>query len=51
MPRPLDRDYVPSIVPLIQERIKRLDEAVSLTAFFFVEGPLDYSTATLLGKA
>jgi glutamyl-tRNA synthetase len=50
VPRSLDRDYVLRIVPLIQERIKRLDEAVSLTAFFFVEGPLDYSTATLLGK-
>lgn len=48
--RPLDRDYVLRIVPLVQERIKRLDEAVSLTAFFFVEGPLDYVPEMLLGK-
>jgi glutamyl-tRNA synthetase len=48
--RPLDRGYVAQIVPLIQERIKRLDEAAALTAFFFAEGPLDYQVETLLGK-
>ncbi len=48
--RPLDREYVRRIVPLVQERIKRLDEAVALTSFFFVEGPLDYAAQTLLGK-
>ncbi len=50
VPRPLDRDYVLRIVPLVQERIKRLDEAAALTAFFFVEGPLDYPPELLLGK-
>jgi glutamyl-tRNA synthetase len=50
VPRPLDRAYVARIVPLVQERIKRLDEATALTAFFFVEGPLDYPADTLLGK-
>jgi len=50
VPRPLDRDYLIRIVPLVQERIKRLDEAVSLTAFFFVEGTLEYAPETLLGK-
>ncbi|MGA2284806.1 MAG: glutamate--tRNA ligase, partial [Dehalococcoidia bacterium] len=42
--------YVARIVPLVQERIKRLDEAVALTAFFFVEGPLEYPGELLLGK-
>jgi glutamyl-tRNA synthetase len=50
VPRPLDRGYVLRIVPLVQERIKLLDEAAQLTAFFFVEGPLDYMPETLLGK-
>jgi len=50
VPRPLDRGYVLRIVPLVQERIKLLDEAAPLTAFFFVEGPLDYMPETLLGK-
>ncbi len=50
VPRPVDRSYVARIVPLVQERIKRLDEALELTAFFFVEGPLDYEVETLLGK-
>ena len=48
--RPLDRGYVARIVPLVQERIKRLDEAVALTAFFFIEGPLDYPPERLIGK-
>jgi glutamyl-tRNA synthetase len=48
--RPLDRDYLLRIVPLVQERIKRLDEAAPLTAFFFVEGPLEYSSELLLSK-
>ncbi|MFQ5879007.1 MAG: glutamate--tRNA ligase [Dehalococcoidia bacterium] len=46
--RPLDRDYLLHIAPLIQERIKRLDEAPALTDFFFLE--LTYDAATLLGK-
>jgi len=50
VPRPVDRDYVLRIVPLVQERIKRLDEAAALAAFFFVEGPLEYSPDLLLGK-
>ena len=50
VPRPVDRDYVLRIVPLVQERIKRLDEAAPLTAFFFVEGSLEYSPDLLLGK-
>jgi glutamyl-tRNA synthetase len=50
VPRPLDRGYLLRIVPLVQERIKRLDEAAPLTAFFFVEGPLEYSPELLLSK-
>jgi len=50
IPRPIDRSYLARIVPLIQERIKRLDEAAELTDFFFREGELTYSMADLLGK-
>jgi glutamyl-tRNA synthetase len=50
VPRPLDRSYISRIVPLVQERIKRLDEAAEMTAFFFVEGELQYPLADLLGK-
>jgi glutamyl-tRNA synthetase len=50
VPRPLDRSYLARIVPLVQERIKRLDEAAEMTAFFFVEGELEYPLADLLGK-
>ena len=35
--RPLDVDYVNQITPLIQERVKKLDEATELTDFFFTE--------------
>ena len=38
------------IASLIKERIKRLTDIVPSTAFFFVEGPLDYTLELLLGK-
>ena len=50
IPRPIDRPYLQRIVPLVQERIKRLDEASDLTDFFFREGELTYPTEHLLGK-
>jgi glutamyl-tRNA synthetase len=50
IPRPIDRGYLRRIVPLIQERIKRLDEAAALTDFFFREGELTYPSELLLGK-
>jgi glutamyl-tRNA synthetase len=50
IPRPVDRSYLRRIVPLIQERIKRLDEAAVLTDFFFREGELSYPIEDLLGK-
>jgi len=48
--RPIDRLYLQRIVPLVQERIKRLDEAAELTDFFFREGELTYPIEQLLGK-
>lgn len=51
VPRPLDRAYVGRITPLVQERVRRLDEASEMTAFFFLEGELEYTPSDLLGKA
>jgi len=48
--RPVDRDLLARIAPLIRERIKLLSDAVEMADFFFVEGELDYDTETLLGK-
>ncbi len=53
IPRPLDdgeRDYLCAIAPLVQERLKRLDEADGITAYFFGELPPDYDEATLVQK-
>lgn len=47
--RPLDRDYVCRIMPLIQDRARTLGEVADLTEFFFVE-ELDYEVKLLLGK-
>ncbi len=47
--RPLSIDYVRQIMPLIQERAKRLDEVAELARFFFVD-ELDYETDSLIGK-
>jgi glutamyl-tRNA synthetase len=48
--RPIDPPYLQRIIPLVQERIKRLDEAPELTDFFFRQGELAYPTELLLGK-
>ncbi|MDO8614073.1 MAG: glutamate--tRNA ligase, partial [Dehalococcoidia bacterium] len=48
--RPVDRDLLTRIAPLIRERIKLLSDAVEMADFFFLEGELDYATETLLGK-
>ncbi len=45
-----DRETVKRIVPLIQERMKRLDEAPGLVDFFFVEELPDYDPALLIPK-
>lgn len=47
--RDADPDYLRQIVPLIQERLKRLDEVVSLTDFFFRD-ELEYDSALLVAK-
>jgi len=37
VPRPLDRDYLMRIIPLVQDRLKLLSESAELTGFFFYE--------------
>ena len=39
VPRPLDADYVRSVVPPVQDRLRKLSEGPELTSFFFVEQP------------
>jgi glutamyl-tRNA synthetase len=45
-----DREEVIRIVPLVQERIKRLDEAPSAADIFFLEELPDYDPAMLIPK-
>ncbi len=47
--RPLSREYVEQIVPLIQERFTTLGEVAELCMFFFVD-ELVYNADLLLGK-
>ena len=47
--RPISRDYVRQMMPLIQERMRTLKEGVELAQFFFVE-KLDYEPALLLER-
>ena len=47
--RPLSREYVRAIAPLVQERIKTLTDIVDLTRFFFVGQP-EYDADLLVGK-
>ena len=49
IPRPLDREYLGRIMPLIKERIKRLGESAELTSYFFQE-QLTYETQNLIQK-
>ncbi|MCX6021406.1 MAG: glutamate--tRNA ligase [Chloroflexi bacterium] len=48
-PRPVDRAYLEQIIPLIHDRVKRLNESAELTDFFFIER-LAYDPKLLLGK-
>jgi len=50
VPRPLDEAYVMRMVPLIRERVKRLDDLKRFAEFFFLGDELDYSVSDLLGK-
>lgn len=47
--RPLAKDYVIKIVPLVHERLKKLREITEVTDFFFTEN-LEYDSASLIGK-
>ena len=48
-PRPVDRETVRQVVPLIRERIQRLDEVPGMTNGFFTDD-LSYGADELLGK-
>jgi glutamyl-tRNA synthetase len=48
-PRPLDIAYLARVLPLVQERAKRLDELAELTAFFFGD-QLEYDAKLLTSK-
>jgi glutamyl-tRNA synthetase len=45
----VDKEKLSQIVPLIQERIRTLEEAVEIAGFFFLED-LDVAPELLLGK-
>jgi glutamyl-tRNA synthetase len=47
--RPISREYVKQIAPLMQERLMTLGEAAALCDFFFVDQPV-YKVELLLGK-
>ena len=47
--RPLDKSYIRSIAPLIQDRAKLLSEVAELTDFFFAD-KLNYDAKLLLNK-
>jgi glutamyl-tRNA synthetase len=47
--RPLSREYVSQIVPLIRERLTKFDQAASSCDFFFTD-ELTYDANLLLGK-
>jgi glutamyl-tRNA synthetase len=51
VPRPLDEAYVLRMVPLIRERVKRLDDLKRFAEFFFLGDDLNYEVSDLLGKA
>jgi glutamyl-tRNA synthetase len=48
--RPVDRELLRLVVPLIRERIKLLNEVEGMAGFFFLEGELHYETEKLLSK-
>lgn len=47
--RPLSKDYIRSIIPLVQERARTLKEFVEFSDFFFYD-ELKYEPALLVGK-
>ena len=48
--RPVDRELLMGIIPLVKERIKLLGEIVDMADFFFTDGELEYDVEALLGK-
>lgn len=48
--RAVEMERLMPIMPLLQERVKLLSEIGDMADFFFVEGALDYSVDSLLGK-
>lgn len=48
--RPISKEYVEKIAPLIQERINTINEAVTYADFFFTDNELDYDPSLLIGK-
>ena len=46
---PVDSDYLSRIAPLLQERIKRLDESAGMTSYFF-QADQQFDTETLVQK-
>ena len=53
IPRQLDageQDYLRNIAPLVQERLKRLDESDDMTSYFFGDLAPDYDGAILVQK-
>jgi len=47
VPRPLDKNYVSQVLPLVQERAKTLSEIPQLVTFFFID-QLDYDASLLV---
>ncbi len=47
--RPLDRDYVASLLPLVQERLKTLNEITDSLKFFFIDD-IDLDVEALPGR-
>ena len=45
-----EQDYLCRIAPLVQERLKRLDESDEITAYFYGDLAPDYDTATLVQR-
>ena len=45
-----DREYVEEVVPLVQERIRKLSDIVEFTDFFFLADELDYDSHLLVAK-
>ena len=46
----VDRNYLGNIAPLVQERLKRLDESDDMTSYFFGELAPEYDTSVLIQK-